>query len=360
MAYQWADTWDYYNTAYLLAGNVWETIAGSHAAISSSYARFAQVGSYPNQGLFLPGPTNSSGIRKNLQSNQGTLIAFLSFGAGISAGGPIISFLDNGTLQCYLGSTASGQLQFYTEAFTFNPVAIGPPSAAGLLSIVTAPNHGIEIKIVFGKSGTGSVVCYLDGKVVIPLTTGLTTALTANNYANQVGLGANGNGYVNAASMYSDYVRVWDTTGSYQNALTGNDAQKLTKLPQGIGAFSQWSPNGAAQNWECVDDASPDGDSTYVSSTGTLTDSYAMGSAGFIIAPTMTVARSLVRKDDSATRTLQVGVLSTGGAQGLGSAAAVGSSYAYTDACISVDPATSLPPTAAAADAFQHLKFEAA
>jgi hypothetical protein len=71
----------------------------------------------------------------------------------------------------------------------------------------------------------------------------------------------------------------------------------------------------------------------------------------------MVVAKSYARKDDGASRSLQNGVRSSG-ANGLGTAAPIATTYGWVDSCISVDPNTGSPATAAASDAYQHLKFE--
>jgi hypothetical protein len=227
-------------------------------------------------------------------------------------------------------------------------------SANGLLSATTVPSHGIEVKVTFSAT-VGTVECWLDGALVIALTAGLNTIATANAYANQVAIGyVTGIGY----DRYCDYFRVWDNTGSYQNAPIGYDVRKLTKLDAGAGFYSQWTANGATYTWQCCDDASPDGDTTYASSSGLNYDSYAMGTSGLAGVPSQVVVKSYARKDDGATRTLEIGVRS-GTSNGLGSAFTMGSTYAWVDGCISLDPATGSPPTAAATDAFQFLKYEA-
>lgn len=352
MAYQFADTFDHYATA----STMYESVTGS-PVISNSYARFPAVGSYPNQGIYLPGAS----VRKNLQSNQSTLIAFYSFGiAALPSSGThlILPFWDNGTCQCFLGITSTGALQFCRQVPTYSLTAIGPSSALGLIAPFTSPNHGIEVQVSFSATN-GSVECWLDGSLVIAQTSGLNTIVTANAYANQAGLNAsNSLGLTAGMSIYSDYFRVWDTTGSYQNAPLGLDRRKLTKLPMGAGDLTQWTPNGPATNWQCVNENPPDGDVTYVASTAASTfDSYAMGASSLGTVPSMVVAKSYVRKDDSNTRAIEIGVRSSG-VNGLSSPITVGSSYAFVDTCISVDPNTGSPPTAAAADAYQHLKNE--
>lgn len=354
MAYQFADSFDHYNTP----SQVYETVSGT-VTISSSFARFPAIAGFPNQGINVVG----GGVRKTLKSNQSTLIAFLSFGiAGVPFQNEILlSFWDTATLQCFLGITPTGALQFFTQVATFQPVAIGPSSPLGMIGPTTGtkPNHAVEVVVSFA-SGSGSVECYLDGALVIALTGGLTTIKSGIAQANQVGIGApNSLGFNNGLNIYSDYLRVWDNTGSFQNAAIGFDCRKLTKLPVSAGDLAQWTPNGAAVNYLCVNENPPDDDTTYVSSSSTNLDSYTMGTAGLLGIPSMVVAKSRVRKDDANTRSLQIGVRSAG-SNGLGATNTLGTTYVVIDNCISVDPATGVVPTAAAADAYQHLKSEIA
>lgn len=357
MAYQFCDTFDYYNTSTI--GTVWDLSTGT-STISSSFVRFPAVGSYPNNGVFLS--TGSTSLRKNLKSSQTTLIAFISFGASSLPVGQtqfICCFQDSGTPQTCLGLNSDGSLQFYRQAGTFSPAAIGPNSGSGLITASSVPTHGIEIAVTFSTGSAGSVACWLDGNLVIPTTGGLKTSISANSSANQFSLGVqNAQGFQPSQTLYCDYVRVWDASGSSQNAALGSDRRKLTKLPQGAGSFTQWTPNGLGSNWQCVSSIPPNV-SDYTSSSGSNTDSYTMGSAGLTTAPSMVVAKSYVEKDDGATRSIEIGVLSSG-VSGLGSPAVVSSGYAYTDNCIAVDPNTGSAATASAADAYQFLKFESA
>ena len=349
MAYQFTDSFDHYNTAFLTGGNLYEYVTGS-PVISSAYSRFPAIAGFPNQGVYLP--AGNGLIRKNLKSNQATLIAFMTYGGALPSSGfcSILNFYDLGTLQLYLAVNSAGGLQFVRGT---GGVLVA--SANRLLSTTSLPSHGIEVQVTF-SNGSGSVECWLDGALVISLTGGLNTIVSANAYANQVGIGyVEGSG----AAIYCDYFRVWDSTGSYQNAPVGFDCRKLTKLPAGAGYYTQWTANGATYDWQCVDDASPDGDATYVSSNGNNYDSYAMGTSGLAGLPSQVVVKSYARKDDSATRALEIGVRS-GTSNGLGTAFTLGSTYQWVDSCISVDPATGSPPTAAAADAYQFLKYESA
>ena len=67
------------------------------------------------------------------------------------------------------------------------------------------------------------------------------TAFSGDAYANQLQVNDSGSGNPGA---YFDDVRVWDSTGSTQNAPIGaslEDSRLITKLPSGAGALTQFS-----------------------------------------------------------------------------------------------------------------------
>ena len=343
-AFQACDGFDNYNSAALY----YEYVVGT-ITYSSSYARLAPPAGCPGQGVLI---NQSAYVRKNLQSNQGTLIIKLavripSLGVN-SSGGALIMAWDNGTPQCTLAVLPSGALCIL-QAATGSIIAQTSP---GILS--AGAWAGIEWEISISTS-TGISNIWVNGAQVMTAS-GLATQQSANAYANQVSFGDMTNRL--NTSIYADDFRVWDTTGSYQNAPVGIDSRIITKLPSGAGSVTAWTPNGASQNWQCVDENPPDGDTTYVSaSTAGNQDSYAMPVASFTIAPVMVLARALMRKDDSATRTAGVGVV-RGFSGATGITATIGSSYAFVDGCISIDPSTGLVWTASGADAALHLKTE--
>lgn len=342
-AYQDCDGFDNYNTPSLR----W-SVSGS-PVISTAYRRFAPPSGCPGQGIYLP---TGASIKRAMASNASTVIGKFAYYPLAYPGGTYnaTAMISWGT--SYLTAVtfnSSGAIQLFT-AWDSPYTTLRYTSGPGII----APNtwYGIEVEMfVSGTVGTLSV--WVNGTQVVTAT-GLVTDSNSTGYVNTVQLGDG------AIGCYYDDYRLWDNTGSYQNAPAGVDSQLVTKLPSGAGAYTNWTPNGAAANWQCVDDNPPDGDTTYVScsTTGTAgTDEYTMPTAGFTAAPLMVTARSCVRKDDSATRTLSIGVGGTIGAT-VGSAYTLTSSYAFTDACISLNPDTSGAWTAAAADATHHYKVE--
>lgn len=346
--YQFCDPFDTYNSAALLYEFVQGTIT-----FSSSYSRFAPPAGLPGQGVKFAG---NSFFRKNLRSNQQTLIIkvalnLATLGSLSSFGAPAVCAWDNGTAQWSLAFFPTGAIAIKQGDGGSSILATTGPG-------VIAPGYfGVEVEVSISSSA-GTAQVWLNGVQVLSAT-GLNTQQSSNAYANQVSVGDLFN--YGLANMLADDFRVWDNTGSVCNAPLGTDSRLIAKLPSGVGAVTQWTPNGAAANWQCVDDNPPDGDSTYVScSTVSDDDAYSMPSAGFTAAPVMVIARSYARKDDGATRSMQVGVDSSGSALSGGNFT-LGSTYAFIDGdCSSEDPHTLAAWTAAGADAAQHWKQETA
>lgn len=337
MAYQFCDSFDNYNAQ----AELWEVGSGSAFVYSSAYARFPPPSGCPGQGVkWITGAS----IRKNMQSSQATFIIKIavnlsSYGGASGSGNPFLCVLNSSVVQWYLNVTSSGALVIYSSS----QQAI---TAINLISLNQW--YGIEIEVTVG-SGSGIANIWVNGTQVLAAT-GLSTGSAGSG--NQVEIG---DILDEGIAGMADDLRVWDNTGSSQNAPLGTDSRLITKLPSAAGAFAQFSPNGAATNWQCVSDNPPDGDTTYVSgSSAGLTDAYTMPAAGFSAVPAMTVARSYVRKDDGATRSLDIGVLNAG-TPVVGSNIVVGSSYAFVDSCVNIPSLTALT-----ADALQHYKQETA
>lgn len=346
--FQFADGFDNYSTI----SQIWESVFGSASIMSSTYARFAPPAGLTGMGIQFAG---TKWATKNLLSNSVTLIVGVPInvlGLPGSGGGAILFVLDSGTIQVWLGVTSTGALQFYRGSGTSNP--IGSATAPSVIQ----PNvyHFYEAVITIDPSA-GSVALYLDGSGIAAINnSGLNTRATSNSWANQVGLG-NPTG-ASAGPLNYDDLRVFDSTGARDNAVLG-DTRIITKMPTGAGDFAQWTAHGAGSNYACCNEIPPDDDTTYVaSSTIAQEDSYAMQSAGLLVAPNFLVVRQRIRKDDSAARGFQGGVRSAG-VNGFGPVITVPSSYAFFDTPIPNDPNTGFPWTASGADSAQVAKLEA-
>lgn len=345
MANQFTDT---FCTITSSAQSPYETVFNT-VTYSSAFARFTPPAGCAGGGAFL---TDSSALRKNIPTISHP-IPFISFGKAdilpSSTNNRLLTFWDNGTEQCGLWYTPSGALQIQRG----NSVVLGTSATAIIIANQVKPVSGIELEMTIATSGAIAKV-WLNGNQVLNLS-GLNTQSTGNASCNQVQIGDSGFGH--STGLYTDYLRVWDSSGSTQNAPIGIDRQCVTKLPSGAGANTSWTPNGLGSNYQCVSVIPPNA-SDYVSANGTnVIDDYAMPVAGLTTAPSQVVVMSYYFKDDSATRTYTNGVLSSGVAA-VGSTSTANSSATWVQNCISLDPNTGLVWTAAGADAAHFLHEE--
>lgn len=349
MAYLDCDPFDNYVTL----STRYDLVSGS-CSISSAAARFPAPSPLTGQGMTTSGAVAACFVRKNLTTTPATLI--LGVACKISAlpsssAVALIAFWDTGGMQCSLGVNSAGQFQFYRGNPTAGGTAVGAASATGLMQIGIW--HYLEVVVTIDPS-VGAVALYVDqpaiGGVAAISSTGLNTRVSANSYANQYSIGDH-NSTANVTFPSFDDLYVFDTTTAANNARLG-DQRMYTEMPNGVGASTQWSPTGAAANWQAVSEIPPDGDATYVSSnTPGQTDLYTTQSAGLgATAPNFVVVRRQHRKDDASVHTDQ-STIRSGSSTATSTAVSVPSSYSFVDDIYNNDPATSAPwATGTAAD----------
>jgi hypothetical protein len=167
--------------------------------------------------------------------------------------------------------------------------------------------------------------------------TGLDTQATANAYIDTVHFPGGGN-----EKRDWDDLFIMDTSGASYNAHLPERAIR-TFRPDGDGSSLDWTPNGAANRWDCVDEQETDDDSTYLSSgtvghvnLSTLDDP----SSEETIEAVLLTHRS--RKDDVGTRTMR-GILRSGGSNYAGDTVSLTTSYRDVLSLWEENPATSAP-----------------
>ena len=180
--------------------------------------------------------------------------------------------------------------------------------------------HHYEVDITFSTTGTGSAHVYLDGNPTpIISATGLTfTAAAANQF--MIAAGAYNGGPVqnNVSTGYYADLYVFNGLGAapFNAALApqGLGAAKMAfAVPNGPGAASAWTPNGAATIWQCINQIPQDGDTTYASDV-TPGDQY-MCTFGALPAMQTLISVQLscyARTDDAGPRAYQSGFYSGG------------------------------------------------
>jgi len=339
ITYEIWDGFDHYDAAH----DPWPTVSGT-PLYSTSYARFPAAPNCVGRGLACG---TSVAKRWNLSGNRSGLVFSFAFGiSSLSFAGyeNFMNFQDLGVNQSLLAVSSAGALVVRNGAAG----AVIGTTATGVISPSSTPVYFLDVVIGFGSS-TGTFAVYLNtpfGGAPLLSLTGLNTINTANAYANQFSIGELTG---NTLTLYFDDFHCNSFTGS--PAVLGEGTRIYTKMPGGAGYATVFTPNGAAANWQCVDEVPPDGDTSYVSTASfPATEGYAVGAAGLNNTVNGVVRYSYVRKDDAGAHTFSNGVRS-GGINGFSTAGSVNSAYSWQQNVFLTDPNTGLGWTAANADA---------
>ena len=202
-----------------------------------------------------------------------------------------------GDAQCTLALTIAGALAVYRGG-TSNTL-LGTSSG----SITTGAWYYIEMKVTIHDS-TGSAVVRINETEVLSLSS-VDTKYTTNAYAREVLLC----GLPSIVHGYIDDLYVLDGTGSTVNFL--GDVRVDALFPSGAGSVTEFTPSGAANNWDCVNDTDPDGDTTYTTATTVDdTDLLAFSDLSAVSGDIYGVQATLIaRKDDAGTGGMKTTVL---------------------------------------------------
>lgn len=198
---------------------------------------------------------------------------------------------------------------------------------------------------------SGSITVYKDGAFVTTITN-VDTKNVSNPYINRIQirwLDVGGNPYFYIDDMYA--VDPLDGVGLVTPIY---DARIIALRPVADTAQKDWTPNGGSANYDRVDEASEDADSTYVyDSTPGHTDLYEL--ADLPNNPTHIHAVSLIHcscKDDAGTRTIR-GKLKSGSTLANGTEVNLGTGYAMFRDIWALNPDGNVQWTKSAVDALQ-------
>lgn len=247
----------------------------------------------------------------------------------------------------YQENSASFALWYFREGLSTIHVTVALTAAGrinitrgGTTSLATGSQvldplrwYYVEAKAYIADA-SGTVEVRVDG--VVDATYTGDTRNGGSGYVDNVVIG----NPVNANYTYADDVYMLDTTGATNTTFLG-DLRVEAIYPTGAGATTDWTPSTGA-NWQNVDEATPDSDTTYNSTAvASNFDTYAYGN----LTPTSGTVHGLgwygfVRKDDAGTRTVAP-VYRTGGTDYEGAALAVSDSYAYLRELSETNPDTS-------------------
>jgi hypothetical protein len=226
------------------------------------------------------------------------------------------------------------------------------------------------VQIMRGVPGTGTIL----GTAVTPLLTGVHEHLECKatihnstgtiqiwkNEALLTGLNLINQDTQNAGNASCDAVR-WGigpatgiepaTTIDYSDIHIANDQvgdkRVVWILPNAAGTYTDFALTGAATNREAVDDATQDGDTSYVSSA-TIGDQDSYGLTNIATGPAIFAASAVYcsKKTDAGTRKFKP-LYRIGGTDYLGTEVSPGTTYSYSLDTKLVSPATAVAYTVA-------------
>lgn len=249
-------------------------------------------GSVKRNGNFAFGHTFASKAHKlGLANNATVCLGFAYYIAGNGTTRQIAAIYDGNPL-----STAEDtQAQIGISVLSDRTIRV--KRGAGLYSfggttLATSTNilqantwHFIEVLVTIHPSA-GTVEVYVDGSKTgwIDIT-GQNTRNTANSYANGFGIGAN-----DSVTTYHDDVY-------FADARMGDGRVREVPITTGDGTHADFTPSSASDNGAMVDEADPDGDTTYNQSTtpGNV-DTYNVGTVGSTGAIKGLITRAVVKK----------------------------------------------------------------
>ena len=260
-----------------------------------------------------------------------------------NGGVALLGFTDGSTIQVQLGVDSDGSLWVVRDPA--NTAVSLAHTAAG--KIQTNAWVYVEMKLTVGAS-VGAFDVHLGG-VSVANGTNVNTQTSSNASSNGVQVNNMAAGGMTYQANFDD-IYVLNTLGSANNTFLG-ECQILTSLPTADGSNLALTPNSGTAHFSRVNEATPDSDSTYVSSaTVGATDTYKFAA----ISPTGAVAAVqtvlTARKDQAGPRSL-AGATKSGSATTAGTAIALPSAYGMQRQIQETDPNTSAAWTASGVNA---------
>lgn len=268
---------------------------------------------------------------------------------------PIITFFDgvSGFSNALIQLNADGSFSLVRMAGNAAPMnpAGGTVVASTAPGVITAGvGHLVQFKVTI-DGAAGVFVVKIDGATVLTAT-GLNTHNTSANA--QITMAILGKGSGLSTVDFDDWLGYSDFVNTPDDGLTGftGDLVAEYKRPNAAGTTTQWTPSGAATNYGCVADATPDGDTTRVASSSVgQKDTYGHEaltriSTGIV----MTVVRAVAKKSTAGTRAIAT-MLRSSAVENQGADAYLATDYGVIDQARFVDPNTSLAWAASAVDA---------
>lgn len=219
-------------------------------------------------------------------------------------------------------------------------------------AVVAEAYQHIEAFVFFSQT-VGTVEVRVNGVTVISLA-GVDTVATANVECSQVTISGKDTTGTLGITVDTDDVFCYDDTGSFNNTFIG-DRRVLTLFPDANTAQADWTAVGAASGYEAIDEASPDGDTSYITagppgSPGPISEFGIQNLPAGVSAVSAVVVVEFARKTEAGPANTQWSVIS-GASEAAGADKPMTEIYTYRQDVFESDPATAAPFTSGAVDA---------
>lgn len=262
-------------------------------------------------------------------SNKQTLITGMAIKLSTTKSWNLFEYRDSATNQIGLFTDASNQIIIKRGSTTLENTGYAIPTNEWIY---------LEFKATIHNS-SGSYELRVNG-VTIASDSGIDTQQTGNAYATSIMIRFDG---IGASTHWLDDIYLFDDTGSFCNNFVG-DVHVEAIFPDGVGYITDWVgvPSGG-DNYEKVDETDPDGDTTFVATSGVgYMDSYDFGSLVSLSGSVYGLqVNAWARKDDVGSRTLNVITRPTSTTYSGEAPASLGNTYSYSVFHFPYNPATS-------------------
>lgn len=244
-----------------------------------------------------------------------------------------------GTISAYRGNGVSGTL-------------LGTSASP----VVTAETYQHIEAMVFFSQTVGTIEVRVNGVTVLSLS-GIDTVNSALVECSQVSIaGVSGNSPSDGGGVQTDLEDIfcYDDTSSFNNTFIG-DRRVLTLFPNANTAQADWTAVGAATGYECIDEATPDGDTTYITasppgSPGAISEFGIQNLPAGVSAISAVVVVEMARKTEAGPANTQWSVIS-GASETAGVDKPMTEIYTYRQDVFQTDPASAAPFTPSEVDA---------
>lgn len=324
MALRFCDSFDHYATA---------DIPGKYSDQSGAIitAGVGRTGSALN--------LSASGFNGVVQifDNQGTWIVGFAFKTSAIFAGGVLNLVE------WAAFPATGIVALrITTTGKWEVARDGTILGTGTTTIPINTWMYVEWKVVIHPSA-GSYDIRIDGSSVLS-GSGVDTSVDGNAYARGLRIGGTTTG-----TQYHDDLYICDGTGTTNNNFLGDVTVKAI-LPDSAGNYAQFTPSAGA-NYQNVDDAAPDGDSTYNGAADAgKKDSYNFGAVG-LTGPVLGVQTVLTARKDIGGSKIVKDLVRISGTDYSGSNASLTDAYKMHRQIRELNPATSANWTIAQIDA---------